>query len=188
MRSDDRVRRRQRVGVLANARRHVGCHAHPFGARDRLHLAARADEQVAGVLVLPERPDWQPRRAGEAGERREVDVLLPERHARVGHGLGRDARRREHVAQRRDARAVTSAGGSNASPNTIRWCVPVCSITPGAVIAVAMYAAPPSTRERPTTAATSAGLSTPFCSVSTIVPAPVERAAAAAAPCRCRTS
>ena len=109
--SDDRVDGGSASTYGANARRRRP------GARERLRHARRprlragADEQVARLLRLPDGADRQTCRAGEAGERREVDELLPERHARIGHGFGFDAGAREELADRGDPSRRHPAGG-----------------------------------------------------------------------------
>ena len=70
------------------------------------------------------------RAAGERRKWRQVAELLPDRDVRVGNGLGHDVRGRTPRAapERGEIRAVSP----KTSPNTIRRCVPVCSMTPGA--------------------------------------------------------
>ena len=167
--SDDRV-----VGGSASAYARTragtsGVTGTPSARATACDLATRADEQVARLLVLPERADRQPRRAGESGERRQVDELLPERHARVGHGLGLDPGIREECREawrpwrrpppaRRTPRRTRCGGAS-----------PSARSRPGPRSPSRCTRRRRARASRPTIAATSDGLSTPFCSVSTIV-------------------
>ncbi len=58
------------------------------------------------------------------------------------------------------------------SPTTRLAGPPVWSIIPGSAMVAKMYAAPPTTRSSPRTAASRSSLSTPFCSDTTAVSSP----------------
>ena len=67
----------------------------------------------------------------------EEDELLPDRHAAVADGFRLDVGAGQRLVDR--AHAVGHPRQlPNTSPKTMRRCVPVCSITPGPLSAVAM--------------------------------------------------
>jgi hypothetical protein len=72
--------------------------------------------------------------------------------------LALEARRVAGFGERRRREA---SAGSNA-PTTSRAMLPVCAMTPGALIVAAMYATPPSTRSLPSSRRRISGASTPF--------------------------
>ncbi len=116
----------------------VGRHRNALGARQLLDLAAAVEKSLADRRIGPERTDRQPRRAGEAGERHEKDELLPNRHAAVLDRFDLNVGAPQAPRWMACTRAVRRGSVPKTSPKTMRRCVPVCSMTPGAASAVAM--------------------------------------------------
>ena len=134
MSSDDRVVGGSLLDVLLDAlrsdRRADRMPAPGRPAPLRRRRRGRASRQY---VVGPDRADRQPRRAGERRKWREVRELLPDRHARVGDGLGVNVGADHRRLDRAHAIGDTDRPATKYSPNTTRRCVPVCRITPGSV-------------------------------------------------------
>ena len=102
---------------------------HALGARDRFDLAAAGDELAfvkgsahrgpIGSLAAPVKP--------ASGEEHE---LLPDRHAAVSDRVGLDVCAGKRLVDPLHP-SVRRGSAPNASPKTIRRCVPVCTIRPG---------------------------------------------------------
>ena len=75
-------------GMPSDVARDLLDHGPPPPARLRRARSASISrhalqELLADEGIGPDRTDWQPRRAGEAGQRDQEDELLPDRHASV---------------------------------------------------------------------------------------------------------
>ena len=77
---------------------------HALGRGERRDLARGGVEHLLHLRVVPDAADRQARGAGEAGERREVHELVPDRHAAIGDRRHEDVGRRHDVGNRLHAR------------------------------------------------------------------------------------
>ena len=129
--SDDRIVPGMLGDVAVDPLDHVGRNIDAFGARHTFDLAACLEKLRADVPVRPERADRQPRAPVKPASADEKNELLPDRHAAVVRPPRTGCPRRERVVNRTDAGGRAAAAHPNTSPNTMRRCVPVCSMTPG---------------------------------------------------------
>ena len=93
--------------VLLDARFLIVGQPDAVRAADPRHFFNRVDEQRPAVVVGPDRPDGQPRRAGECRKRRQIGELLPDRLTRIGDRPRRGCRRRPSPRSIARTRSVT---------------------------------------------------------------------------------
>jgi len=91
LRQVDQQRRTHRAGnrvdVVSDSLDHIGSDGNSLCTRHSLHFTAAFEKLCLDVRVAPERPNRQPRRTGETGQRDQKNELLPDRGSPIIDGF-----------------------------------------------------------------------------------------------------